>query len=47
MLLNVLVRFVAAALNAGDAATVWATEPHRADLRQRLHGQSVDVDSAS
>ena len=46
MLVNGLVRFVAAALNAGDAAIVWATEPHRADIRQRLYGQGVDVDSA-
>ena len=46
MLLNGLVRFVAAALHAGDAAIVWATEPHRADIRQRLSGQGVDVDSA-
>jgi hypothetical protein len=44
--LNGLVHFVAVALNAGDAAIVWATEPHRADIRQRLYGQSVDVDSA-
>ena len=46
MLLNGLVRFVAAALNAGDPAIVWASEPHRADIRQRLYRQGVDVDSA-
>lgn len=46
MLVNGLVRFVAAALNAGDAAIVWATEPHRVDIRQRLYGQGVDIDSA-
>jgi DNA-binding NarL/FixJ family response regulator len=46
VLVNGLARFIAAALNAGNAAIVWATESHRADLRQRLYGQGVNVDSA-
>jgi len=46
VLVNGLARFIDAALSAGNAAIVWATESHRVDLRQRLYGQGVDVDSA-
>ena len=41
-----LASFLATALKKGDAAIVWATEPHRDNLRQRLQGQGVDVDAA-
>ena len=41
-----LARFVAAALNAGDAAIVWATESRREGIRQRLKREGVDVDAA-
>ena len=41
-----LASFVAAALMAGDAAIVWATEPHRDKLRQRLKARGVGVDAA-
>ena len=41
-----LTRFIAAALNAGNAAIVWATESHRASLLQRLRAQRVDIDAA-
>ena len=41
-----LTRFIAAALNDGNAAIVWATESHRASLLQRLRAQSVDIDGA-
>jgi CheY-like chemotaxis protein len=46
VLLDGLVGFIAAALKAANAAIVWATDSHRAHLRQRLYGQGVDVDSA-
>jgi CheY-like chemotaxis protein len=46
VLLDGLVRFIAAALKSANPAIVWATDSHRADLRQRLYGQGVDVDSA-
>jgi DNA-binding NarL/FixJ family response regulator len=46
VLLDSLARFIAAALNAGNAAIVWATELHRESLLQRLHAQGVDIDSA-
>jgi DNA-binding NarL/FixJ family response regulator len=45
-LLSGLAVFLAAALKAGDAAIVWATESHREALRSMLCGQGVDVDSA-
>ena len=45
-LLSGLADFLAAALKAGDAAIVWATESHREALRPILCGQGVDVDSA-
>jgi DNA-binding NarL/FixJ family response regulator len=45
VLLDGLVRFVAAALSSGNGAIVWATESHREGLRQRLHGEGVNVDA--
>jgi DNA-binding NarL/FixJ family response regulator len=47
VLLDRLTRFIAAALNAGDAAIVWATESHRDTLFQRLHAWGVDVEAAT
>jgi hypothetical protein len=41
-----LTRFIAAALNAGNAAIVLATGSHRDSLLQRLHTQGVDIDAA-
>jgi len=41
-----LARFIAAALNAGNPAIVWATESSRAGLFKRLRAQGVDVDAA-
>ena len=41
-----LTRFVAAALNAADAAIVLATESHRHRLLQRLRAEGVDIDGA-
>jgi len=46
VLLDGLTRFIAGALNTGNAAIVWATEPHRASLLERLCTQSVDIDAA-
>jgi DNA-binding NarL/FixJ family response regulator len=46
VLLDSLMQFIAAALQAGDAAIVWVTESHRQALLQRLCGQGVDIDSA-
>jgi DNA-binding NarL/FixJ family response regulator len=46
VLLDGLARFIAAALNAGNAAIVWATESHRESLLQRLHARGVDIDGA-
>jgi len=45
-LLDGLTRFIGAALNAGNAAIVWATESHRGSLLQRLRAQGVDMDAA-
>lgn len=45
VLLDSLVRFVAGALNAGNAAIVCATESHRQSLRQRLHREGVNIDA--
>jgi len=39
-------RFIAAALNAADAAIALATESHRRRLRQELRAQGVDIDGA-
>lgn len=46
LLQDSLASFIAAALMAGDAAIVWATEPHRDSLRQRLKVRGVGVDAA-
>jgi hypothetical protein len=46
VLLNSLTQFIAAALTAGNAAIVWATESHRGSLLQRLHALGVDIDAA-
>jgi DNA-binding NarL/FixJ family response regulator len=46
VLLDGLARFIAAALNARNAAIVWATESHRESLLQRLHALGVDIDGA-
>src|SRR5258708_2436977 len=37
-------QFIGAALNAGNAAIVFATRPHRDNLRQELLAQGLDVD---
>lgn len=47
LLQDSLARFVATALMAGDAAIVWATEPHRDNLRHRLKARGVSVDAAT
>jgi DNA-binding response OmpR family regulator len=47
VLLDSLTRFIAAALKAGNAAIVWATESHRDTLLQRLHAWGVDIDAAT
>ena len=39
-------RYVAAALNAADAAIVLATEPHRTHLVHELRTQGIDIDGA-
>jgi CheY-like chemotaxis protein len=39
-------RFIAAALNAANAAIVLVTESHRPHLLQQLRAQGVDIDSA-
>ena len=39
-------RYVGAALGAGDAAVVLATEPHRRALEERLRGDGIDLDAA-
>jgi DNA-binding NarL/FixJ family response regulator len=44
--LDSLARFVAGALEAGDAAIVIATESHRENLVQRLKAQGLNVDAA-
>ena len=41
-----LATFIAAALNVGDAAIVWVTEPHRDDLLRRLRARGVNPDAA-
>jgi len=41
-----LTRFIADALNTGNAAIVWATESRRASLLQRLRAHRVDIDAA-
>src|SRR5262249_21389938 len=44
--LDSLTSFIAAALNSGNAAIVWATESHRDSLLGRLRARGVDVDAA-
>ena len=44
--LDTFARFIAAALKAGDAAIVVATESHREALALRLKTQGLDVDAA-
>ncbi len=46
VLLDSLTRFIAAALNAGNAAIVLATKRHRNGLLQRLKAGGVDTDGA-
>jgi CheY-like chemotaxis protein len=46
ILVDNLERFVAAALNAHDAAIVFATRPHVAELLQRMKAGGVNVDGA-
>jgi len=45
-LLDALTRFVEAALNAGHAVIVIATESHRESLRPRLQAQGLDISAA-
>lgn len=46
VLLDALTDFIAAALNSGNAAIVWATKSHRDSLLQRLPERGVDVETA-
>ncbi len=45
-LLDKLSKFIAAALNAGNAAIVVATEPHRDALFRRLQDSGLEIDAA-
>ena len=45
-IVDAMARFIAAAVNAADAAIVLATECHRERLLQRLRTQVVDIDAA-
>ena len=45
-LLDGLTRFIAAALDEGNPAIVWATESHRDALIQRLRTRRVEIDAA-
>ena len=45
-IVDAFTRYAAAALNAGDAAILLVTEPHRLSLLQKLRMQRVDVDGA-
>jgi len=45
-LLEGFARFIAEALNEGNAAVVWASESHRNSLLQRLKFEGVDIDAA-
>jgi DNA-binding NarL/FixJ family response regulator len=47
VLLDTFARFIAVALQAGDAAIVVATESHRDDIALRLKAQGLDVDAAT
>ena len=46
VLLDSLTQFIAAALIAGNAAIIWATESHRDCLLQRLRALGVNIDAA-
>jgi DNA-binding NarL/FixJ family response regulator len=46
VLLDSVTRFIAAALKAGNAAIVLATQSHRNSLLQRLKAEGVDTDGA-
>lgn len=46
LLQDSLASFIATALKAGDSAIVWATAPHRENLRRRLQARALDVDAA-
>jgi DcmR-like sensory protein len=46
VLLDALADFIAAALNSGNPAIVWATKSHRDSLLQRLSERGVDVETA-
>ena len=45
-LLDDVTQFVGAALKAGNAAAVIATESHRISLVQRLHAEGIDIEAA-
>jgi DNA-binding NarL/FixJ family response regulator len=45
-LLERFTRFIADALNDGNPAVVWATEPQRDNLLQRLNSEGVDTSAA-
>ena len=46
VLLDALADFIAAALNSGNAAIVWAAKSHRDSLLERLSERRVDVETA-
>jgi hypothetical protein len=46
-LLRDLSRWVTPALNAGDAAVIIATEPHRVGLKELVRAQAVDLSRAA
>ena len=46
VLLDSFTRFIAAALNAGNAAIVLVTKSHQESLSQRLKEETVDIDGA-
>ena len=46
-LLDKLTHFIAKALHAGNPAIVWATEPHRKSLLERLRSKGVDIETAT
>ena len=41
-----LTRFIAAAVNTGNAAIVWATELHRISILENLRAMGVEIDAA-
>jgi DNA-binding NarL/FixJ family response regulator len=46
ILLETLARFIAGALNNGNASIVWATQSHRDSLLHRLRALGVDIEAA-